>query len=114
MTDSIIEIKDTAGVQADLPLPEDRAHLVPSWEELQALYHANFPGMHPTPAMTELAHTLDKAQVAYLEANPSFVKLLAKVYVEWIGLMSVVHRELGIGQEQIDGALIDIWNDKRL
>lgn len=111
MTDYRIEIKDDLGVQAELPLQGGYA-LPPSWEDLQALYHAKYPGMKPTPALCQLGHTLDKAEDAYLNADPSFTSLLAQMYFEWIGLMSVLYRELGIGQQTMDRELIKLWHEK--
>lgn len=111
MTDKILEIKDGINAQAELPLQGGTTN-PPSFEDLAKLYHAKFPGMHPTPAMAELGHALDRAEVAYIEADPSFADKIAEVYFHWVGLCDVLWRELGLGQQTMDMALIRLMLDK--
>lgn len=112
---TVIEIKDSLGAQGILPgtdIPQQEP--CPSWEELEQLYFVNFPDMDPTPAMCELGHTLDSCEQAYIEADPSFPAKVAKFYVEWIGLMAVLHRKLGIGQQIMEKEILKIWHGKKL
>ena len=69
--------------------------------------------MDPTPAMCELGHTLDSCEQAYIEADPSFPAKVAKFYIEWIGLMAVLHRKLGIGQQTMEKEILDVISERR-
>ena len=108
--DTVIEIKDSLAVSGQ----PDSEELEPTWENLQALYFSCFPGMQVEPALIELGHTLDLAEIAWIEKAPNFPTLLAKLYVEWIGLMSLVHKKQGIGQGVIDMELKKMLKEKRL
>ena len=111
MVDKILEIKDGIGAQAELPLQGGTCN-PPSFEDLVQLYHAKYPGMKMTPAIVELGHALNRAESAYIEADPSFLSRIAEVYFKWCGLCDVMHKELGIGQQAMDLALFHLMLNK--